>query len=75
MRSNKETSAKAVTPHDIVAHSKVRPAILQSKRKRALWTPEEDATILKMREEDGYSWKEIHAAGLEERSRVSATPE
>jgi hypothetical protein len=62
MRSNRETSAEAATPLDIVAHSKVRPAILQSKRKRAPWTPEEDATILKMREVEGCSWEEIHAA-------------
>jgi hypothetical protein len=31
---NKETSAEAATHHNIVAHSKVWPAILQSKRKR-----------------------------------------
>jgi hypothetical protein len=62
MRSNKETSAEATTPHNLVAHSKVRPATLLSKRKRVPWKPEEDAMILKMREEDGCSWEEIHRA-------------
>jgi hypothetical protein len=62
MHSNKETSAEAATPHNIIAHSKVWPATLQSKRKQALWTPKEDATILKMREVEGCSWEEIHAA-------------
>lgn len=62
MRSNKETSAEATTPHNLVVHSKVQPATLPSKRKRVPWKPEEDATILKMREEEGCSWEEIHAA-------------
>jgi hypothetical protein len=62
MRSDKETSAEAGTPHNIVAHSKVRPATLQSKRKRVPWTPEEDAIVLKMRQVEGCSWEEIHAA-------------
>jgi hypothetical protein len=55
-------SAEAATPYDIIAHSKVRSAVLQSKRKRVPWEPEEDATILKIREEDGCSWEEIHTA-------------
>jgi hypothetical protein len=61
MRSNKETSAEPATPHNIVAHSKVRPATLQSKRKRVPWEPEENETILKMKKE-GCSWEKIHAA-------------
>ena len=62
MRSNKETSAEATTPHDAGAHSKVHSAAVRPQIKRAPWTLEEDATILKMREEDGCSWEEIHAA-------------
>jgi hypothetical protein len=61
MRSHKETSAEAATPHNTVAHSKVQTATLQSKRKRVPWQPEENETILKMKEE-GRSWEEIHAA-------------
>jgi hypothetical protein len=29
--------------------------------KRVRWTPKEDATILKLNEEDGCSWEEIYA--------------
>jgi hypothetical protein len=61
MRCDKETSAEAATPHNTIAHSKVQPATLQSKRKRVPWKPEENETILKMKEE-GCSWEEIHAA-------------
>jgi len=32
------------------------------KRKHVKWTTEEDATALKMRDEDGCSWEEIHDA-------------
>jgi hypothetical protein len=62
IRSNKETFTDAATPHDTGAHSRVHSTALQSKRKRAPWRPEEDETILKMREEDGCSWEEIHDA-------------
>ncbi|KAH8743230.1 hypothetical protein BGZ57DRAFT_744793, partial [Hyaloscypha finlandica] len=31
------------------------------KKKRVKWTPEEDATLLQMKN-DGCSWEEIHAA-------------
>ncbi|KAH7306050.1 hypothetical protein BKA65DRAFT_415444 [Rhexocercosporidium sp. MPI-PUGE-AT-0058] len=61
MHFNKETFAEAVTPHNIVAHSKVCPVTLQSKRKRVLWEPEENETILKMKKE-GCSWEKIHTA-------------
>jgi hypothetical protein len=60
--SYRETSTEAITPLNIVAHSKVQPVILWPERKQAPWTPKEDATILKMREESGYSWEEIYAA-------------
>jgi hypothetical protein len=62
LRSDKETSAETVTPHDASAHSKMHPAAVRPQIKRVRWAPEEDATILKMREEDGCSWEEIHAA-------------
>jgi hypothetical protein len=61
MRSNKETSEEAATPPTTIAHSKVWPATLQSKRKGVSWRPEENETIHKMKGE-GYSWEEIHAA-------------
>jgi hypothetical protein len=61
MRSNKEMSAEAATPHDTGAHSRVHSAALQSKRKRVSWKPEENETILKMKKE-GCSWEEIHRA-------------
>ncbi|KAH8595154.1 hypothetical protein B0O99DRAFT_512401, partial [Bisporella sp. PMI_857] len=54
IRSNKEKSAKAATPHNTIAHSKAR-ATLQSKRNRVPYKPEEYETILKMKEE-GCSW-------------------
>ncbi|CZR69119.1 uncharacterized protein PAC_20209 [Phialocephala subalpina] len=62
MRSNKETSADAITPHDASAHFKMHSAAVRPRIKRIRWTLEEDATILKMREVDGCSWEEIHAA-------------
>jgi hypothetical protein len=63
MRSNKEAaSTGAATPHDASTYSKVRPTILQATRKRVPWTPEEDATLRKMKEEDGCSWEEIAKA-------------
>jgi hypothetical protein len=46
-----ETSAEAAILHNIVAHSMVWPATLQSKRKRVQWKPEENKTILKMKKE------------------------
>ncbi|KAG9240032.1 hypothetical protein BJ878DRAFT_528619 [Calycina marina] len=55
-------SAEAATPHNIVAHSTVHPAISQRKRKHVKWKPEENKTIRKMRKEGGCSWEEIHAA-------------
>jgi len=62
MRSVKETSAEAATPHDARAHSKIYPAAVRPRIKRVRWTDEEHATILKMREEDGCSWDEIAKA-------------
>ena len=62
MRSNKETSAGAAAAYSAGAHSKMRSAAERPQIKRVRWAPEEDATILKMREEDSCSWEEIHAA-------------
>ena len=62
MRSKRETSAEAATPHDAGAHSKMHSAAVRPQIKRVRWAPEEDAMVLKMREEDGCSWEEIHAA-------------
>jgi hypothetical protein len=59
--SNKATSAEAATPHKAVTHSKVRPVARQLQKKRAAWTPDEDATLLQIKE-DGCSWEDIHAA-------------
>ena len=61
MRS-KETPAEATTPHNTGTHSKVYLAKVRPQIKRVRWTPEEHAKILEMREEDGCSWEEIHAA-------------
>ncbi|PMD15355.1 hypothetical protein NA56DRAFT_582249 [Hyaloscypha hepaticicola] len=60
MRSDKETSTEAATPHDASAHPKIHPAVVRPRMKRVRWTAEEDATVLKMRDEDGCSWEEIH---------------
>ena len=62
MSTNSERSAEAGIPHEAVAHSKTYPVAVRPQIKRVRWAPEEDATILKMREEDGCSWEEIHAA-------------
>ncbi|PMD56021.1 uncharacterized protein K444DRAFT_616594 [Hyaloscypha bicolor E] len=60
MRSDKETSAEAATPHNASAHSKIYLAAVCPRIKRVPWTPEEDATVLKMRDKDSCSWEEIH---------------
>jgi len=60
MRSDKETSAEAATPHNAGAYSLVHPIAVRSKRKRVPWTPEENKTILEMKS-NGCSWEEIHA--------------
>jgi hypothetical protein len=59
--STREAPAKVAIPHKAAAHSKMYPAALRPQIKRAPWTPEEDATLLKMRNE-GCSWEDIHAA-------------
>jgi Myb-like DNA-binding domain len=60
IRSDKKTSTETATPHDTSAHSKIYPGPVRPWIKRVPWTPEEDMTVLKIRDEDGYSWEEIH---------------
>jgi hypothetical protein len=62
--SSKEAPAKVPTLYDAATHSKIQQASLQPKKKRKhlKWTAEEDATVLKMKDEDGCSWEEIHKA-------------
>jgi hypothetical protein len=62
MRSDKETAAEAATPNGASAHSKMHPAAVRPRIKRVRWTDEEDATVLKMRDEDGCSWEAIAEA-------------
>jgi hypothetical protein len=63
MRSDKETTAEAATPRDANAHSKMHPpAAVRPRIKRAPWRPEEDATVLKKKDEDGCTWEEIGEA-------------
>jgi hypothetical protein len=57
--SSTKTLAEAANSH--VTHSKIHSTLLRPQIKRPRWTPEEDATVLKMRG-DGCSWEEIHAA-------------
>lgn len=59
--SSREASTQATTPYNVLAHSEVYPTAKRPQKKPASWTPEEDATVLKMKK-DGYSWEEIHAA-------------
>lgn len=61
MCSGTETSANVAIPHEAAAYSKIRQAPLRPQKKRVRWTPEEDATVLEMRN-DGCSWEDIHAA-------------
>jgi hypothetical protein len=61
--SSREAPAKVAIPHKAAAHSKMYPAALRPQIKRAPWTPEEDATLLKMRNE-GCSWEDISLSYL-----------
>jgi hypothetical protein len=64
MRSDEETAVEAATPYDASVPSKMYPAAVRPRIKRLRWTDEEDATVLKMRDEDGCSWEEIAKAPL-----------
>jgi hypothetical protein len=59
MRSDKETSAEAATPHDASAHSKMCLAAVCPRIKRVPWTPKEDVIVLK-KGGSGCSWEEIY---------------
>jgi hypothetical protein len=62
MSTNSENFAKAGIPHNAVPHSKIHPVAVRRQKKRVQWIHKEDTTILKMRDENGCSWEEIHAA-------------
>jgi Myb-like DNA-binding domain len=47
--------------HNAATHSKVHQAPLKPKKSKVAWTPEEEATLLQMKN-DGCSWEEISAA-------------
>jgi hypothetical protein len=57
---NQEASAQAASPYSIPAHSKVDPSTQLSQKKRVPWTPEEDATVVKMKQH-GCSWKQLYS--------------
>ena len=61
MCSGTETSTRVAIPYEVAANSKIRQAPLRPQKKRVRWTPDEDATILEMKEE-GCSWKDIQDA-------------
>lgn len=68
--SSIEASAKPILPCEAISHSKIHKVGSQRQKKRAPWTEEEDAMVIRMREDDGWSWDEIHDAspsGLEGR--------
>ncbi|PMD55365.1 uncharacterized protein K444DRAFT_617806, partial [Hyaloscypha bicolor E] len=73
MRSDKETAAEAATPHDASAPSRMHPATVRPRIKRLRWTDEEDATVLKMKDEDGCSWEEISSPTGPQRRSSSTT--
>ena len=50
------------TSHSTVAHPKTPNAKLRHPTKRIPWTKEEDETLVKMKEEEGCSWKAISDA-------------
>jgi hypothetical protein len=57
----KRCQAQLKPKNESSLHSKIRAAGSRSRAKRVPWTPEEDATVLKMKR-DGCPWEEIHAA-------------
>jgi hypothetical protein len=59
--SSMEALAKTAIPQKVAIYSKIYPAALLPQPKHTLWTPEEDVTLLKMRNE-GYLWEDIHTA-------------
>ena len=59
--STQEASAKSIAPYEAISHSKIHTVASRPQIKRAPWTPEEDATVIRMKE-DGCSWEEIYTA-------------
>jgi hypothetical protein len=59
--SSQEASAKPAARHKAPLNSKISATTPRSQTKRAPWTPEENATVLKMKNA-GCSWEKIHAA-------------
>jgi hypothetical protein len=57
----REVSAEPTARGKTSPHSKVYTTASLSQKKRARWTPEDNATLLEMKK-DGRSWKVIHAA-------------
>jgi hypothetical protein len=57
-----KTSAQPRISHSAIAHSKTRQVTSRRPTKRAQWTAEENATLVRMKEEGNYSWEEISAA-------------
>jgi hypothetical protein len=47
--------------HNTATHSKVHQAPLKPKKSKVAWTPDEEATLVQMKN-DGCSWEEISAA-------------
>lgn len=60
--NNHQLSTQFRIPHSTITHSKTRNLKLVPPRKRAPWTPEEDATLVKMRQEENRSWEDISVA-------------
>jgi hypothetical protein len=56
-----ETSTRPRISHSAVTHSKTHHVTSGSPMKRVKWTAEEDATLIRMKE-NGCSWEEISAA-------------
>ena len=60
-RNNGQSPIQPHKPHSTTANSKTRNCQSTPPRKRAPWTTEEDATLVKMKKEN-CSWEEISAA-------------
>ena len=60
--SSREALSKPLVADEAATHSKIYQALSRPPKKRALWTSEEDAALVKMRGEKNCSWKEICAA-------------
>jgi hypothetical protein len=59
--ASKKALAEVPAYHEAATYSKIHQVLLQTKKSRVKWTPEEDAMLLQMRN-DGCSWEDISAA-------------